>query len=330
MTSDSKPHVVETGTVPAAAATKPSFGSRVAAHFKRWWWVHLIILIVVVLVVVLPVVYVGYPNIAQHDINKSTLNITSMAISDPTPNSFHLRETQVIGSSSAFKPNIYSFSAAISLLGGAPFITVQIPKFKAHDGVQVDVDQDVNITDVAAFTEFSKAVMLNEEIQMNVYGKADLKEGSLPKTKITYNKTTTIKGLNKLKGFELVDLTISTSTKSGNNGKGTVYIPNPSPFTLTLGNVTLDLSVNGTAIGQSYLSDLTIRPGNNTLPMTANVSTLTVAGMLGSYPTLMLPVDIVGNSSVYNGEELSYFAEALAANTLSVELNVTKALGGIL
>lgn len=117
-----------------------------------------------------------------------------MAISDPTPNSFHLQETQVIGSSSAFKPNIYSFGAAISLLGGAPFITVQIPKFKAHDGVQVDVDQDVNITDVAAFTEFSKAVMLNEEIQMNVYGKADLKEGSLPKTKITYNKTTTIKG----------------------------------------------------------------------------------------------------------------------------------------
>lgn len=55
MASDSKPHVVETGTVPAAAASKPSFGSRVAAHFKRWWWVHLIILIVVVLVVVLPV-----------------------------------------------------------------------------------------------------------------------------------------------------------------------------------------------------------------------------------------------------------------------------------
>ncbi|PYH49986.1 DUF3712 domain-containing protein [Aspergillus saccharolyticus JOP 1030-1] len=330
MASDSKPHVIETGTVPATAAAKPSFGRRVAAHYKRWWWVHLIIFIVVVLVVVLPVIYVGYPHIAQHDINESTLNITSMAISDPTPNSFHLRETQVIGSDSAFKPNIYSFGAAISLLGGAPFITVQIPKFKAHDGVEVDVDQDVNITDTTAFAEFCKAVLLNEEIQMNVYGKADLKEGSLPETKITYNKTTSIKGLNKLEGFELVDLSISTSATSGNNGKGTVYIPNPSPFTLTMGNVTLDLSVNGTAIGKSYLTDLTIYPGNNTLPMAANVSTLTVAGMLGSYPTLMLPVDIVGNSTVYNGEELPYFSEALAANKISVELNVTKALGSVL
>ncbi|RAL12119.1 uncharacterized protein BO97DRAFT_71238 [Aspergillus homomorphus CBS 101889] len=330
MASDSKPHVVEMGTVPSAGATKPSFGSRVAAHFKRWWWVHLIILIVVVLVVVLPVVYVGYPNIAQHDIDKSTLSITSMQISDPSPNSFHLKETQILGSSSAFKPNIYSFGAAISLLGSAPFITVQIPNFKAHDGVQVDVDQGVNITDTAAFAEFSKAVILNKEIQLNVYGKADLKEGSLPTTKITYNKTTTIKGLNKLEGFELVDLSISTSVKSGNNGKGTVYIPNPSPFTITMGNVTLDLSVNGTAIGKSYLTDLTIHPGNNTLPMTANVSTLTVAGMLGSYPTLMIPVDIVGNASVYNGEELPYFTEALAANKLSVQLNVTKALGNIL
>ena len=54
MAGDSKPEVTEIAGVGAAAA-RPSFGSRVGTHFKRWWWVYLIILIVVVLVVVLPV-----------------------------------------------------------------------------------------------------------------------------------------------------------------------------------------------------------------------------------------------------------------------------------
>lgn len=54
MAGDSKPEVFESANV-AAATAKPSFGARVARHFKRWWWVYIIALIVIVLVVVLPV-----------------------------------------------------------------------------------------------------------------------------------------------------------------------------------------------------------------------------------------------------------------------------------
>lgn len=62
--------------------------------------------------------------------------------------------------------------------------------------------------------------------------------------------------------------------------------------------------------------------------MTANVSTLTVAGMLSSYPDYMLPIDITGNSSIYNNQPLLYIEEALASLKLQVQLNVTQALGG--
>lgn len=47
-----------TGLETAALASPPakrSFGSRVAAHYKKWWWVHLIVFVIVVLVVALPV-----------------------------------------------------------------------------------------------------------------------------------------------------------------------------------------------------------------------------------------------------------------------------------
>lgn len=62
--------------------------------------------------------------------------------------------------------------------------------------------------------------------------------------------------------------------------------------------------------------------------MTANVSTLTVASMLGNYPDYMIPIDITGNSSIYDNQPLLYIEEALASLKLQVQLNATQALGG--
>lgn len=137
----------------------------------------------------------GYPKIAQDDVNDSTLSITSMVISDPTPESFQLNQTQVLGSDSSYHPQIYAFDAAISLLGAAaPFTTVRVPGVKSKDGAEVEVIQNVDLSDVGAFGDFATAVMLNEEVSLNIYGKPELKEGGLPKTTVTYDKTVTMKG----------------------------------------------------------------------------------------------------------------------------------------
>lgn len=40
----------------------------------------------------------------------------------------------------------------------------------------------------------------------------------------------------------------------------------------------------------------------------------------------MLPVDIVGNTSVYNGQHLTYFEKALSSVTQHITLNVGAAL----
>lgn len=137
----------------------------------------------------------GYPKIAQRDVNDSTLSITEMVISDPTPDSFQLNQTQVIGSGSSYHPKIYAFDAAVSLAGAAvPFATVRVPEVKSKDGAEVEVVQKVDLSDAGAFGDYAKAVMLNEEVSLNIYGKPELKEGSLPKTTVTYNKTVTMKG----------------------------------------------------------------------------------------------------------------------------------------
>lgn len=64
--------------------------------------------------------------------------------------------------------------------------------------------------------------------------------------------------------------------------------------------------------------------------MTSKVNMTHMFGlMLGKdakYKDGMIPIDIVGKSSMYNGKELTYFSDALAANKLSADLNATSIL----
>lgn len=139
--------------------------------------------------------YVGYPNIAQDDVNDSSLNITKMVISNPTPTSFTLNQTQVIGSHSSFHPQIYTFEAAVSLLGAAvPFSRVHVPGVQSRDGARVVVSQAVDLKNASAFGDFAKAVMMDEEVELRIFGRPFLKEGALPKVRVTYNKTVSMKG----------------------------------------------------------------------------------------------------------------------------------------
>lgn len=92
----------------------------------------------------------------------------------------------------------------------------------------------------------------------------------------------------------------------------------------------MDLSVNGTPIGQSYFYNVSLVPGNNVIPMTSMVNQSLVASILyakdSPYTTGILPIDIRGNKSVYNGQELPYFSKSLASSNLTVNVDVGKAI----
>ena len=95
------------------------------------------------------------------------------------------------------------------------------------------------------------------------------------------------------------------------------------------GNVTLDLSVDGKPIGQSFLNELVLKPGDNNLEMSAKTDLMAVTKLLPKYKNNIIPVDITGNSTTYNGQDLPYFAAALAANKLQVDLDVGEILKGV-
>lgn len=98
-------------------------------------------------------------------------------------------------------------------------------------------------------------------------------------------------------------------------------------MTFALGNVTLGLSVNGTAISTATLPDLLLEPGNNTVTMYAEVYELVAASLAMSMKTTILPVDIQGNTSTYNGQIIPYYTTMLNNTLLHTSINISSALG---
>jgi hypothetical protein len=146
--------------------------------------------------------------------------------------------------------------------------------------------------------------------------------------------TNFITGLNKLKGLNITSIKLLSGADEilpdGSNMIGTVYVPNPSVMTLDLGNVTMNLAIDSTPIGYALLPDLVLKPGNNTVPMQAHIQPLVVFDLVSrKYKNAVVPLDIVGNSSVSDGTHLMYYEEAIKSNTVRVDLNVGPALSAI-
>ena len=271
---------------------------------------------------------------AQRDINRSTLTVTALVLSNPTAQSFHLFQNTTVGNKSKYHPQLDAFNASLSLDGSDPFAFVQIPAVHATESATSIVDQDVQITNAVGFTQYNAAVLSSKDIKIRVKGRVGLKQGSLPKTTVDYNKIVALKGFDGLSGFNVTSFSIKLPPEAdGTNMLGQISIPNPSVITISMGNVTFDNylpatdSTPRTRIGTSLLNNLTLTPGDNMVSMRSTINQTAVLGAVKTtYKDGMLPVEIVGNSSIYNGEHLPYIEKPLQMMTQKITLNVLAAL----
>jgi hypothetical protein len=80
---------------------------------------------------------------------------------------------------------------------------------------------------------------------------------------------------------------------------------------------------NNVLIGQSVLPNLTLKPGNNTVDM---FSTVDMKKILPVPADGLLHLAVNANSSIYNGQHLTYYEAALKSNPMHIVLDVAKAL----
>lgn len=194
-------------------------------------------------------IYVGYPNLAQSNINKSTLGLLSESITNPSPNSIDLDLRSVILSNSSRHPQLDAFDGSFHLEDSdTPFLQFRIPAVKAENGTETQVSQRVEITNLDAFTEYTRTTLVSEEYTVRLRGKGGLKLGSLPKTTVNYNQksppkvpppkhsvqltvpslTTPISGFNGLSGLNVTSFRLlEESLPDGGNAEEKFSSPTP-------------------------------------------------------------------------------------------------------
>jgi hypothetical protein len=310
---------------------KPGGKGRMKNHCRKFWWCDCLVLVVIVLVIVLPLIFVGLPNKAQSEINDSTLEVTSQEVTNPHPDGVHLKIDTVIKSGSSFHPKIDGFRAALSLKGQDPFLYIDIPEAKSEAETHITVDQDVELASQDTFAEYTKMVLASEEFDVHLDGKTKIHLSGLPAMDVDYNKVITMKGLNHLDGLNITDVRILSGEREvlsdGSNLIANVTIPNPSVMTLDLGNVTMNLAVDSKSIGYALIPDVLLKPGDNKFPLQSVVDKATILSLIiNKYKDAVLPLEIVGNSSVKDGEHLIYYEEAIKSNTIHLDLGVGPAL----
>jgi hypothetical protein len=196
----------------------------------------------------------------------------------------------------------------------------------AQGDTQVSIqNQIIQISDPDSLAGFAIATLSSRTVTSEIVGRSVLHLGGLPAVSITYDTLTTFPALDGLKGFNVTNVAIDLAAKAGEpNLRGVAQIPNKSIMTIAMGNVTLDLSTAAAGIvGNCTINDMTLVPGNNSFAMSG---VLDQSKVLKSMVNGMVDLIIVGRSAVYDGQHLLYYEKALAAQKLSLVMNVTQVL----
>jgi hypothetical protein len=298
-------------------------------------------------------VYVGMPRIAQHDVNRSSLEFAALKFENPSMSEITLTQTGILHNPSMYTPTLDSFTAGSYLVtngtfGAVPIISVVLPKThatkpKSNQGV---VQQVVPIVSLDQLTQYATAVISSEYVETALVGKTNLHLGALPTVKVNYNSTTKYKGmyflfpsvkrfrtlltripgLNGLAGFNVTNVRINVTAEAGTpNLVGNAYIPNPSVMTIVMGNVTLVLRTEKMGeVGTTTIPNFTLVPGDNNFPMTGILNQTAVLQSLDDGGNGVVTMHIKGQSVTYNGVNLTYYEAALSAHELTLPMNVTQ------
>ena len=102
-----------------------------------------------------------------------------------------------------------------------------------------------------------------------------------------------------------------------------------SNFT-TQGDLTFNLTLDGIDIGQAYLTDFTLRPGNNNYNMNSNMKLSVITTYITQpgtpYSNGILPIKATGVQCSHNGVVIPYLTKAISSLTLTYKLSLPDTL----
>lgn len=222
--------------------------------------------------------------------------------------------------------------------GFHPFISVPVPAQTIRGQTEIDIER--TIASVKNHTELVKwltKAVHQKTTNVNFRAKTTAHIGAI-KAPIKINKTTSLHGLDRLSGVELssMDL-IDAKENDGNNFQGILMLPNCSPLSLGLGNLTLDTWAGDVLIGNATVINVHLKPGNNTIPFIGQVFLdsvmMNALGIIASQKSSLdkgfLELGISVNSTTANGESVTYLQDVLNDVKFTAQLHEHEVLRGL-
>ncbi|KAM3501348.1 hypothetical protein MY11210_009383 [Beauveria gryllotalpidicola] len=320
-------------------APPPSKKAAIKRHCQRFWWLHLIILVLLTVFVVLMTIFVAIPRIAQDKINQAKLDIVAVKISNATPTSYQMTIDSTISTDGTVKADIDAFAGDMYLEDTddkTPFAVLNFPPTNANKRSNVKIDQHVEIKNMDAFNKFNTWFVNNETLRIGIRGNTKVRPKGISKRyNVIFQKVLKVKGLNRFKGIKVTDPRVNLSVDNGTdpnfrNFFAQTELPNPSHFSLDIGNTVFDNYFLGKNLGKLYIDNLSLIPGTNTVNVTGNLDQAQIIVLAsGAKPyceTGVATFSLIGNNVTRDGVEIPYFQYALAHANQTVELNITDTL----
>ncbi|CAK7567055.1 MAG: hypothetical protein SEPTF4163_005013 [Sporothrix epigloea] len=298
-------------------------------HLKRFWWVYAILAILAIVLAVMLTIFVGVKNIAQSKINAAVLEVQGISCTNTASESFTLSINTTLKSGTT-KATVEAFEGVMYLEdepSHTPFVTINFPETQNKPFQTVNISQHVDIKSVPALTTFNSWLLNNDSIRVTVKGNPTVKVPGISKGYgVLFKKTVILPGLSGFAGLSVYNNSINvTGFADGTNFHTTATIPNKSLVTFEIGNVTFNTYLNGSLVGETYIDNVMLVPGNNTFALRSEIQQGPVLNSVQSQPWCrdgIVPMNLSGKAVENHGQPLAYFADALATHNTTVQIDL--------
>lgn len=143
-------------------------------------------------------IYVGVPRFASDYINDYQYDYDGLEITNPTPNSLHVKQSKSLSMGGGFSGSGYltAFNAYVHNEGSdTAFAVFPVPRIEFDGGADLNIDQELEIACVSCLSEIAAAAASDKKLEMRVTGNPDLKFGALPTAHLNINKKMTMDGM---------------------------------------------------------------------------------------------------------------------------------------
>ncbi|KAF9092683.1 hypothetical protein BGX29_010350, partial [Mortierella sp. GBA35] len=238
---------------------------------RKFWICCIPTTIIGIIIAVVLALYVIMPKIAQGLMNKATINFSQIDITNPSATSMDIVMVGEMGNTGPFHADI-SFPGLVTVSWNNKVLgTTLIPGTSSASGGRGDLNlqSTFQVTDAAAFTEFTSYMLNAQTFVWHLDGKLNVKALGHTVKDLDLSKDITVNAFHGLSGIKIEKFSLPGDDPAG---KGILVnidttVTNPSAIQMYMGTLTLAISYKDTLMGYVSSSNLTMVRGPQTLSM---------------------------------------------------------------